>query len=130
MGLVDFFKALEGAPPPPIRSHSVYNEVKSARVRRSPPESTGVHRSPPESTGVHWSPLESARIHQNPVESAGLRRTPFVTFCDILDSAGLRRSPAKLTGVRRSPPDHVGQCKVLYREQPYSYDYLIEFRCF
>src|ERR1700678_650958 len=123
MGLVDFFKALEGTPPTPIRSHSVYNEVKSARVRRSPLESAGVHWSLPESTGVCRSPLESARarrtllestrIHQNPVESAGVRRTLFVTFCDILDSAGVRRSPAKSAGVRWSPPDHVGQCKVL-----------------
>src|SRR5271168_5180876 len=75
-------------------------------VRRSPPESAGIHgvcQTPPDS--VQWSPLESSA----PVD------TPFVTFCDILDSAGVRRSPAKFTGVRRSPPDHVGQCKVLGR---------------
>src|ERR1700679_2221937 len=98
MGLVDFFKALEGTPPTPIRSHSVYNEVKSARVRRSPLESAGVHWSPPDSGGLYWSLPESTRIRWSPLESAGLRRTPFVTFCDILDSAGVQQSLLESAG--------------------------------
>jgi hypothetical protein len=100
-----------------------WSPLESAGVCWSPLESAGVHWSLPESTGVCWSLLESSGLHQSywtPADSirvTGLRQTPADSSrwhsCDKLESAGVRRSPFAVNGVQRTPPEYVGECKVL-----------------
>jgi hypothetical protein len=60
----------------------------------------GVRWNPVESGGFRWTPASKpTKICRTPVESAGFHRIP-------PESTGVH-------GVRRSPVDYVGECKVL-----------------
>ena len=79
-----------------------------AGLRRTPPESVRVESTGVSPGGVHRSPPDSL---PNSAGLHGLQRTPPILAHVTLLS--VRRSPAESGGLRRTPPESVGQCTVL-----------------